>query len=141
MIQELIDIIGTKYVITASWRKTPYSKGWRYGNGEAFAVLRPGSLIELWKILKVCLKADVIVIMQAANTGLTGGSTPYSNDYDRPIVIINTLRIDDIQLINEGKQIIGFSGSTLYDLEKKLEPINREPHSIIGSTSRLRGRG
>ena len=135
MIQELIDIIGTKYVITASWRKTPYIKGWRYGNGEAFAVLRPGSLIELWKILKVCLKADVIVIMQAANTGLTGGSTPNSNDYDRPIIIVNTLRIDDIQLINEGKQIIGFSGSSLYDLEKKLEPINREPHSIIGSTS------
>ena len=135
MIQELVDIIGTKYVITASWRKTPYSKGWRYGNGEALAVLRPGSLIELWKILKVCLKADVIVIMQAANTGLTGGSTPNSNDYDRPIIIVNTLRIDDIQFINEGKQIIGFSGSSLYDLEKKLEPINREPHSIIGSTS------
>jgi len=135
MIQELIDIIGSKYVITASWRKNSYSKGWRYGNGEALAVLRPGSLIELWKILKVCLKADVIVIMQAANTGLTGGSTPNSNDYDRPIIIVNTLRIDDIQLINEGKQIIGFSGSSLYDLEKKLEPINREPHSIIGSTS------
>ena len=135
MIQELIDIIGSKYVITASWKKTPYSNGWRYGNGEALAVVRPGSLIELWKTLKVCLKADVIVIMQAANTGLTGGSTPNSNDYDRPIVIVNTLRIDDIHLINEGKQIIGFSGSTLYDLEKKLEPINREPHSIIGSTS------
>ena len=135
MIQELIDIIGSKYVITASWKKTPYSNGWRYGNGEAFAVVRPGSLIEIWKILKVCLKADVIVIMQAANTGLTGGSTPNSNDYDRPIVIVNTLRIDDIHLINEGKQIIGFSGSTLYDLEKKLEPINREPHSIIGSTT------
>ena len=135
MIQELIDVIGSKYVITASWKKTPYSNGWRYGNGEAHAVVRPGSLIELWKILKVCLKADVIVIMQAANTGLTGGSTPNSNDYDRPIVIVNTLRIDDIHLINEGKQIIGFSGSTLYDLEKKLEPINREPHSIIGSTS------
>jgi D-lactate dehydrogenase len=135
MIQELIDVIGSKYVITASWKKTPYSNGWRYGNGEALAVVRPGSLIELWKTLKVCLKADVIVIMQAANTGLTGGSTPNSNDYDRPIVIVNTLRIDDIHLINEGKQIIGFSGSTLYDLEKKLEPINREPHSIIGSTT------
>ena len=135
MIQELIDVIVSKYVITASWKKTTYSNGWRYGNGEALAVVRPGSLIELWKTLKVCLKADVIVIMQAANTGLTGGSTPNSNDYDRPIVIVNTLRIDDIHLINEGKQIIGFSGSTLYDLEKKLEPINREPHSIIGSTS------
>ena len=45
--------------------------------------------------------------------------------------------IDDkkVNRINEGKQIIGLSGSTLYDLEKKLEPLEREPHSIIGSTS------
>ena len=45
------------------------------------------------------------------------------------------MRIKDIHIINEGKQIIGLSGSTLYDLEKKLEPLEREPHSIIGSTS------
>ena len=45
--------------------------------------------------------------MQAANTGLTGGSTPYGNNYDRPIVIINTMRINDIQIIDKGKQIIG----------------------------------
>ena len=50
--------------------------------------------------------------MQAANTGLTGGSTPYGNDYDRPVVIINTMRIDDIHLIDNGKQIIGLAGST-----------------------------
>ena len=73
--------------------------------------------------------------MQAANTGLTGGSTPYGNDYDRPIVIINTLRINDIQLINNAKQIIALAGSTLYDLENKLQPFNRDPHSVIGSTS------
>ena len=85
--------------------------------------------------LKICVDNEVIIIMQAANTGLTGGSTPYGNNYDRPIVIINTMRISDIHIINEGKQIIGLSGSTLYDLEKKLEPLKREPHSIIGSTS------
>ena len=73
--------------------------------------------------------------MQAANTGLTGGSTPYGNDYDRPLIIINTMRINDIQLINNGKQVIAFSGSTLFDLENKLSPLNREPHSVIGSTS------
>ena len=73
--------------------------------------------------------------MQAANTGLTGGSTPYGNDYDRPIVIINTMRIKDIHLIDHGKQIIGLAGSTLFDLEKKLLPLGREPHSVIGSTS------
>ena len=73
--------------------------------------------------------------MQAANTGLTGGSTPYGNDYDRPVIIINTLRINDIHLINNANQIIALSGSTLYDLETKLKPFNRDPHSVIGSTS------
>ena len=76
-----------------------------------------------------------MICLQAANTGLTGGSTPYGNDYDRPVVIINTLRINDIQIINNAKQIIALSGSTLYDLEKKLKPFNRDPHSVIGSTS------
>ena len=65
----------------------------------------------------------------------TGGSTPYGDDYDRPIVIINTMRIDNIHIINAGKQIVGLAGSTLYDLEKKLAPFEREPHSVIGSTS------
>ena len=73
--------------------------------------------------------------MQAANTGLTGGSTPYGNDYDRPVIIINTLRINDIHLINNANQIIALSGSTLYDLETKLKPYDREAHSVIGSTS------
>ena len=45
------------------------------------------------------------------------------------------MRIDNIHIISEGKQIIGLAGSTLYDLEKKLEPFEREPHSVIGSTS------
>ena len=51
------------------------------------------------------------------------------------MVIINTLRINDIQIINNAKQIIALSGSTLYDLEKKIKPFNRDPHSVIGSTS------
>ena len=73
--------------------------------------------------------------MQAANTGLTGGSTPCGNDYDRPIIVINTMLINNIHIIKEGSQIVSLTGSTLYDLEKKLKPYGREPHSIIGSTS------
>jgi len=135
IIKQLKNITGSNYLITDSWNKNIYSKGWRYGEGEALAVAIPGSLIQLWDILNICVSNDVIVIMQAANTGLTGGSTPYGNDYDRPLIIINTMRINDIQLINNGKQVIAFSGSTLFDLENKLSPLNREPHSVIGSTS------
>ena len=135
LVQDLKAITGDKYILTSKWNKNTYCKGWRYGEGEALAVAKPGTLLEIWEILKVCIEEDIIVIVQAANTGLTGGSTPYGNDYDRPIVIINTMRIDNIQIINNGKQIIGLAGSTLYDLEKKLKPIGREPHSVIGSTS------
>ena len=135
IIQDLRQITGNKYLLTKQWNKQTYSKGWRYGSGEALAVASPGSLLEIWKLLEICVLNDIIVLMQAANTGLTGGSTPYGNDYDRPIVIINTIRIKDIHLIDHGKQIIGLAGSTLFDLEKKLLPLGREPHSVIGSTS------
>ena len=134
LINDLKAITGDKHILTAKWSKQQYSKGWRYGEGEALAVAKPGTLLEIWKILQICVKADIIVIMQAANTGLTGGSTPYGNDYDRPIVIISTMRINEIQIINEGKQIIGFSGSTLFGLENKLAPYGMEPHSVIGSS-------
>ena len=135
MLQDLKAITGDRFILTSKWSKEPFCKGWRYGEGKVMAVARPGTLLEIWKVLKVCVEADVIIIMQAANTGLTGGSTPFGNDYDRPIVIISTLRINNIQIINNGEQIIGLAGSTLYGLEKKLEPFEREPHSVIGSTS------
>jgi D-lactate dehydrogenase len=135
IIECFVPIVGANYVETSSWKIQPFIKGWRYGHGNAIAVIKPGNLLELWNVLKICVKYDLIILMQAANTGLTGGSTPYGNDYDRPVVIINTLRINDIHIIKDGQQIISFPGSTLYELEKKLEHFNREPHSVIGSTS------
>ena len=135
IIDKLKKIIGDEYVLTSEWNKLPYSKGWRYGAGNALAVLKPSKLSDIWKILQVCVEEDIIVIMQAANTGLTGGSTPFGNNYDRPILVLNTMRINSIHIINNGNQIVGLTGSTLYDLEKKLKPFGREPHSIIGSTS------
>jgi len=135
LISDLKKISGDEFLIISNWKKEPYCKGWRYGNGDALAVIKPATLLEFWKILNVCVKSDVIIIMQATNTGLTGGSTPYGDNYDRPIIIINTMRISDIHIIDDGHQIIGLAGSTLYDLENKLKPLNREPHSVIGSTS------
>ena len=135
IVNELKLISGDKYVITSEWGKEPFSKGWRYGEGETLAVVKPGTLLEIWKVLQKCVEHNVIVIMQAANTGLTGGSTPFGKDYDRSIVVINTLRINSIQIIENGKQIIALPGSTLYDLENKLKPLGKEPHSVIGSTS------
>ena len=134
LIASMRDVVGQAYLLTDKAKKQPYTKGSRFGAGEALAVVRPGTLVEIWRVLKLCAEADVAVIMQAANTGLTGGSTPDGKDYDRPLVIISTMRIDDIQLVDNGKQIVGLAGSTLFGLEETLAPYGREPHSVIGSS-------
>ena len=134
LISQLRQIVGDKYLITDPSQSEAYRSGYRFGNGNALAVVRPGNLTEFWAILKACVAADIIVIAQAANTGLTGGSTPDGNDYDRDIVIINAMRISGIQLINDAQQVVCLPGSTLNELEIALKPHGREPHSVIGSS-------
>ena len=66
LVQRLSEIVGKKYILTSKWRKEAYCKGWRYGEGEALAVIKPATLLEVWKVLSICIKMDTIVIMQAA---------------------------------------------------------------------------
>ncbi len=134
LIKALQGVVGKSYTLTDNAKKQAYTKGFRFGSGDAIAVVRPATLLEIWQLLKICVFEDVAVIMQAANTGLTGGSTPNGKGYDRPIVIISTMRIDNIHLIDNAKQIVGLAGSTLFGLEDVLAPYGREPHSVIGSS-------
>lgn len=134
LISQLTDIVGAHHIITDPAKTEAYRSGYRFGTGNAIAVVRPATLLEFWNIIKACVEHDVIVINQAANTGLTGGSTPDGNNYDRDIVIINAMRIDGIQLINNASQVVCLPGSTLNELENQLKPFGREPHSVIGSS-------
>jgi len=127
-------IVGASKLLTSPSSTERYRKGFRAGAGPALAVIFPSSLLQLWQVLQACVDADNIVIMQAANTGLTAGSTPDGSDYPRPVVIISTLAMDQVQLLDGGKQIIGFPGTTLNQLEQLLKPHGREPHSLIGSS-------
>ena len=85
-------MVGQQHVLTDDNDTRLYRQGRRYGSGEVFAVVAPGSLLEQWKVLQVAVEADCIVIMQAANTGLTGGSTPFG-EYDRPVIVMSTRRL------------------------------------------------
>lgn len=134
-IDALVAILGKGHVLTSARATAPYARGSRFGSGSVLAVLRPGSLLEMWRALQVCVEGDLIVIPQSANTGLTGGSGPGDQDYDRDVVIISTTRIDRIHLINDAREAVCLAGSRLYELEEVLAPHGREPHSVIGSTS------
>ena len=131
--RRLIEIVGRRYVVTRAAAMRRFTKGYRFGEGTALAAVSPGTLVELWRVLRTCTDADAIVIMQAANTGLTGGSTPFG-DYDRPVVIVSTRRLRTAHLIDGGREAISLPGATLDQLERMLAPLGREPHSVIGSS-------
>lgn len=134
LVSNLKTIVGNHHVLTGEAETYRFRHGFRFGSGAVLAVVQPGSLVELWRVAQACVQAGTIVIMQAANTGLTGGSTPDGNDYDRDIVLISTLRLTGSHLIGEGRQVVCLPGATLYELESKLAAIGREPHSVIGSS-------
>ncbi|MBD9482480.1 D-lactate dehydrogenase [Pseudomonas sp. PDM14] len=134
LLASLREVVGNDHVLTDEQSTRRFRKGHRTGDGGVLAVVRPGSLLEQWRVLQAAVAADRIVIMQAANTGLTGGSTPDGNNYDREIVLVSTLRITGVQLINDGQQVVCLPGATLDRLEQALAPLGREPHSVIGSS-------
>jgi D-lactate dehydrogenase len=135
LLQQLRSVVGDAHVLTDPRANRRFRKGYRYGEGRVLAVVRPGTLLEQWHVFKACAESGRIVIVNAANTGLNGGSTPFGDDYDREVVVINTLRINRIDLLKGGEQVLCLAGSTLHRLEKLIRPLGREPHSVIGSTT------
>ncbi|MEM9903161.1 MAG: D-lactate dehydrogenase [Pseudomonadota bacterium] len=133
-IEVLRRIVGRNHVHTSEMALARFCRGWRSGEGEAEAAVEPGSLKEFWRLVQACVEHDRIVITQAANTGLTEGSTPQGS-YDRPVVVINTLRLNKIKLLKGGHQILSHPGATLFELERILKPLGRDPHSVIGSSN------
>lgn len=134
LVEQLRQIVGNADVLTDPSQTAQYREGYRFGSGAALAVVRPQTLLQQWQVVKACVDANVIIISQASNTGLTGGSTPQGSDYDRDIVIINTMKIKGTQLINDNAQVVCLAGATLNELELLLKPLGREPHSVIGSS-------
>ena len=134
LLARLKEIVGGRHVLTGDASTRRYRSGFRYGGGDVLAVVRPGSLTQLWRSLQACHAAGTVILCQAANTGLTGGSTPRQGGYDRPVVLINMLRLTQLDLLQRGEQVLAQPGVTLEQLERRLKPLGREPHSVIGSS-------
>lgn len=130
----LSHVLREEHILTDTDHTEHYRSGWRSGQGDALAVVFPQSLMQLWDTLQVCVDNQCIIIMQAAKTGLTEGSTPNGNDYDRDIVVINTLAMNNLVILGNGEQVLSFPGTTLHQLETSLKPLGRAPHSVIGSS-------
>ena len=104
--------VGRRHVLTGRSATRRFRHGYRYGRGDAGLVVRPGSLVELWTVARLLVEADVSIIMQAANTGLTGGSTPAECGYPGGVAIVSTTRIRGLHLLGGGRQVVCLPGTT-----------------------------
>ncbi|KAL1507651.1 hypothetical protein AB1Y20_007268 [Prymnesium parvum] len=127
---QLEAIVGAAHVQSAVEQH-----GSRLGRGVAFAVVRPGTLQQCVECVQACVDADVAVLPQGANTGLTGGSVPRGAEKgnDRPTVVINMARLDAIIPIDEGQRLVCLAGAGIHSALQKAAAIGRESHSVLGS--------
>ena len=131
---DLSAVVGASNVLTKPSQQQSYVQGAIASITEAImVVVIPKSLVALWRVINLCSAADVIIIAQAANTGLTGGSTPYG-EYDRPVVVISTQLLGGVHLLNDASELIALPAASLQQLESQLAPLGREPHSVLGSS-------
>ncbi|MGO2339648.1 MAG: D-lactate dehydrogenase [Psychrobacter sp.] len=134
LLTDLAAVVGITNVLTKPSQQQSYVQGAIEAVTDAtVAVVIPHSLVALWRVLNICAAFDVIIIAQAANTGLTGGSTP-NGDYDRPLVVISMQFLGGVHLLNDAAELVALPAATLQQLEYKLAPLGREPHSVLGSS-------
>ena len=58
LISRLTQTVGEKYIITDPSKTEQYRQGYRFGEGKALAVVRPGTVLEMWQILQACVEAE-----------------------------------------------------------------------------------
>ncbi|MGO3897242.1 MAG: D-lactate dehydrogenase, partial [Psychrobacter sp.] len=134
LLTDLAAVVGTTNLLTKASQQQSYVQGAIEAITDATAaVVIPNSLVALWRVINICAAADAIIIAQAANTGLTGGSTP-NGDYDRPLVVISMQSLGGVHLLNNAAELVALPAATLQQLESILAPLGREPHSVLGSS-------
>ena len=61
LVAELRSVVGPRNVLTSTSSTERFRKSFRGSVGEAVAVVRPKTLLELWRALQTCVKHDVVV--------------------------------------------------------------------------------
>jgi FAD/FMN-containing dehydrogenase len=96
LLARLAAIVGDKYAITDPQAQAPYVLEMRdLYRGHTPLVLRPGSVDEVSRILKLANDTATPIVPQGGNTGLVGGQTPHHNE-----IVLSLNRLDRIREID-----------------------------------------
>ena len=62
LLSRLRAIVGYRHVLTGARKTARYRAGYRTGSGAALAVVRPGNLLEQWRVVQACVAADISIV-------------------------------------------------------------------------------
>ena len=78
ILESLRAIVGDKGLISDDQGKQPFVTDWRGSIvGNAAVVVRPATVEEVSKVVKLCHDNGIAIVPQAGNTSLMGGATPW----------------------------------------------------------------
>ncbi len=120
-------------VVTDTTAKAAFENGYRYGKGNAQAILKPETNSEVSQILAYCNKHNISVVAQGGNTGLTGASTP---DTSGKQIILSTTLLNRglLEIDTKNKTALVGVAVVLDALNKKLAKHNLTLPIDIGSS-------
>ena len=109
----LIEAVGPDQVLVDPDLMTGYTiDATGRGPGTATAVVRPGSVEEVRRVLVICRQFGHPVVPQGGNTGLVGGSIPHDGE-----VVLSLRRLSDVNLNSAAREVTAGSGVTIGTLQ------------------------
>jgi FAD/FMN-containing dehydrogenase len=114
VLDELRDAVGADHVLTDPEVVAGYVVDWtgRF-RGATPAVVRPGGVDEVARVVQICAAARVALVPQGGNTGLVGGSVPQHGE-----IVLSLRRLDALGPVDAAAaQVTAGAGVTLGRLQ------------------------
>jgi FAD/FMN-containing dehydrogenase len=111
-----------------------YGTPWAAASGVVpAAVVRPGDAAEAATLLRACAEHDARLVLQGGNTGMVRGGVPAREDE----IVLSTARLNAIEEVDrESLQVVAGAGTTLEELQARLDPEGLELPLDLGARSR-----
>ncbi|MBZ7920693.1 FAD-binding oxidoreductase [Ensifer adhaerens] len=137
LIASFVEIVGSANALTAEADKARYlveSRG--LYRGTTPMVLRPGSIDEVSRIMKLASATRTAIVPQGGNTGHVAGQIPRDGKADIVLSLERLNRIRDIDPV--GNVIVADAGCILADIQKAADDHNRLFPLSLGSEGSAR---
>jgi len=133
LIWALEEAVGVGDVLTDPEVTVGYGTPWAAADGVVpRAVVRPGDADEAAAVLRACAARGARVVLQGGNTGMVRGGVPASAGE----VVLSTARMNAIgEIDRESLQVVVGAGTTLEELQARLEPEGLELPLDLGARS------